>query len=189
MSFMLLGILNSQAAGGEAGSFDLLESETLTSSALNITFDNLDAYSDYQHLQIRVFARGDGNGDLGGVGAVLNNDTGSSYSFHRLQGNGSSVSAGGAAYIPYAVAGTLTMNSATSIYYGVSVIDILDFSSNNKATTLRTLSGAHVAQNSCAIKLESAAWFNTNSVTSVQLITTNASNFVAGSRFVLIGVK
>jgi hypothetical protein len=38
MSFMLLGILNSQAAGGGGGAFDLLETTTLTGTQNNISF-------------------------------------------------------------------------------------------------------------------------------------------------------
>ena len=39
------------------GSFDLLETTTLSTSASSVTFSGLGAYSDYKHLQIRSVAR------------------------------------------------------------------------------------------------------------------------------------
>jgi hypothetical protein len=169
--------------------FDLLETTTLSTSASSVTFSGLGAYSDYKHLQIQMVARADGSGSLQGLAAVLNSDTGSNYSFHRLSGNGTSVSANAGASIPYAVTGALTRSAAVAGAFGASVLDILDFSSTNKNTTLRSLSGATTGEGGFIVKLESSAWLNTSAVTSIQLKNDGGTNLVSGSRFSLYGVK
>ena len=67
-----------------ATGFDLLETTTLTSNASSVSFSGLDAYSDYKHLQLRI------NGKFSSsVRLQLNGDTGSSYSWHQIYGDGS----------------------------------------------------------------------------------------------------
>tara|TARA_R110000803_G_scaffold80171_1_gene145921 strand:- start:1258 stop:1830 length:573 start_codon:yes stop_codon:yes gene_type:complete len=188
MSFMLLGILNSQAAGGGGGAaFDLLETTTLTTSASSVTFSGLGAYSDYKHLQIRI-VNGDSLNGAGGTWSTLrmNGDSGMNYRDHALRGTGSSV-----------VSNTNSTNrmyvfsspygGGASDGYGAAVIDILDFSSSVKNTTVRGLSGYNI-DGVGEIGLFSGLWVNTSAVTNIELQTGNA-NFVTGSRFSLYGIK
>jgi hypothetical protein len=188
MSFLLLGILNSQAAGGGGGAYDLLETTTLTTSASSITFSGLSAYSSYKSLQIRMVVRDTGGGTYQLFGVRLNSDTASSYAYHILYGNGSSVD------VTYGTAQT-SMNvgfyadgGATSGAFGAAVIDVLDFSSSSKNTTLRCLSGVHTGGNSRGGSLGSGLWNNTNAVTDIEVLARSTS-FAAGSRFSLIGIK
>ena len=178
MSFMLLGILNSQAAGGAAGDYNLLETVSLTSSASSITFSGLGAYSDYKHLQIRyVYKPVSGNATLQGR---FNSDSGSNYNNHTLYGNGSSVGSNYSASTEIYALGYA--NSLTG-YEGFGVIDILDYSNASKNTTTRAAWGR-----TDIIRLASGLWRNTSAVTSI-LLNTDASTFASGSRFSLYGVK
>ena len=189
MSFMLLGILNAQATGGGAGAFDLLETTTLTSSASSVTFSGLDAYSDYKHLQIRMVAKSVyGGGDV--LSFNLNGDTGSNYAYHYLRGTGSAVQSNDGVSTSTPWIATLPGSTADSDSFGAIVLDILDFSSANKNTTLRALSGS--TSGSVQIGLYSGLWNNTNAVTSVSLFPNSfgfTRNLVTGSRFSLYGVK
>lgn len=72
MSFILLGILNQQAAGGGAGAYDYLDTVRLASPTATIDLANLDAYSDYKHLEFRMSMR---NTDSGGALNIGFNDT------------------------------------------------------------------------------------------------------------------
>ena len=192
MSFMLLGILNSQAAGGGAApAFDLLETTTLTSSASSVTFSGLGAYSDYKHLQIRAVTRD--TRAISGTNNVLmtfNSDTGSNYrQLHVLKGDGSSVSsyaeAQSSSIIPF---GSPSANDTTNAFTA-AVIDLLDAFSSNKYTTSRTLRGTNVAAAyATQVVLASGLWMNTASLTDISFAPISAS-FAVGSRFSIYGVR
>ena len=177
-----LGFWAASAGGGAAGSFDLLETQVLSSSAASVTFSGLSAYAaDYQHLQIRV-ALSSGPARYGlrfnGASSVGN------YAFHYLFGSGSSVLSGGSS-------GGTTFTSAITCGIGTtlassSVIDILDPFETTKNTTIRSLSGV-----STQLALWSGVWLNTNSTTSIEILGTEnpTLNFAVGSRFSLYGIK
>jgi hypothetical protein len=183
MSLILLGILNSQVAGGGAGAYDLLETQILTSSASSVEFTGLGSYSDYKHFQVRWVARD----SSGGASLILriNSDTGSNYASHGLHGDGSSVtsvSATSATSINLA-----SIPGPTTNIYGVGVTDVLDFEGNKNKTT-RTLAGRLIPSSNTNIQLRSGLFINTSAVTSLQFLT-NGVNVDAGSRFSLYGVK
>lgn len=173
-----LGILAAAGfapAGG--GSYDLLETSILSSSAASVTFSNLGNYaSDYQHLQIRTVLQ-----STTGVTISLrmNGDTGSNYTFHRLEGNGSSV---------YSNAGTgrnniaLGTSSDTGSIFSPFVVDILDpYQSKNK--TVRSFARAN------GVGLYSGMWINTASLTSLTIFAETGQNLVTNSRFSLYGLR
>jgi len=193
MSFILLGILNSQVAGGAAGAYDLLETQILTSSAASVTFTGLASYSNYKHLQIRALSKNDlaSNGnDL--VQLNVNGDTGSNYASHRLFGNGAGVTS-------TANTSDTKINIYSEPYTGVpaytgmfaaAVIDVLDFSSTSKKTTFRSLAGFHIPQtNSSQIGLYSGLYNSTSAITTITLKSGSSANLVTGSRFSLYGVR
>ena len=174
MSFMLLGILNAQAAGGGGGAFDLLETTTLTSSASSITFSGID--QSYKHLQIRSVARGV---DGGNIKATFNGDAGSNYAAHGLYGTGSAVASFASlsrSNVIVAEAGT-----NTNVFYA-SVTDIVDYSSTTKYKTIKGLMG------STLILLRSGVWMNTSAITSINL-SCQTNDFTAGTRISIYGIK
>jgi len=187
MSFTLLGILNAQAVGGGAAAYDLLESTILTSSASSVTFSGLGAYSDYKHLQIRAVGR---TTQYGGLWIQLNSDTGNNYARHRLNANGTNVTSSSATsqgYVNFDNVFVGAFQDATAQVYGAAVVDILDFSSGSKNTTLRAL-GGNRSTSYGMINFSSGLWNSTAAVTSIKLYD-DAANFTAGSRFSLYGVK
>jgi hypothetical protein len=73
--------------------------------------------------------------------------------------------------------------------FSPAIIDILDPFENTKNTTFRSFTGQAVSDQTI-INLASGAWYNTNAVTSLEIYGNDSpSNWVAGSRFTLIGVK
>lgn len=184
MSLLLLGILNSQAAGaGGAGAYDLLETEILTSAASSVTFTGLDTLAaGYQHLQIRAVSTRSLVSGSSFFGLMrLNGDTGANYATHRLSGDGTSVTS------TSAVSDTRMLifrAGATLGNWPSNVIDILDFANTSKNTTCRSMTGYAPG----GVHLSSGAWFNTDAVTSIEL--SNASGaFQTGSRFSIYGVR
>jgi hypothetical protein len=168
------------------GSFDLLETTTLTSSASSVTFSGLGAYSDYKHLQIRAVTRNDGAFTGGSIVATINGNTSATYSDHRLRGDGTSVTSAGFTSQTNAVLGDSAGGNNGANQFAAHVIDILDFSSNSKNSTFRSLTGL-AADSRTIISLSSGLFINTNAVTSIELA--DSGNLVAGSRFSLYGVK
>lgn len=177
MSFVLLGILNSQAAGGARAGYDLLESTRLISSTSSVTFAGLDSYSDYKHLQIRV------NSDTNSAGDHLlrmtfNNDTGANYAYHFMRANGSALSSFGEIDVSSMIVGRDNNNG------GLSLIDITDFNSTNKRTTVRSLGGNEEIG---LIYSTSNLYNNTNAITSIELFHIG-EDFGVDSTFALYGI-
>ena len=166
-----------------AGAFDLLETTVLTSDAASVNFSGLDAYSDYKHLQIRLVARSD-SGSTPNQWLEFNGDTTSSnYKYHALTGSGTSVSSfSGSPMFLHEV----PSSGETSGIFAAKVIDILDFSSTSKNTTVRTAVGINASFN--RVTLTSGLWIDTSAVTSINTYP-SSGNFIAGSRFSLYGVK
>jgi len=192
MSLILLGILNSQAAAaGGAGAYDLLETQVLTSDTASVTFTGLGSYSDYKHLQIRIVGRSSINNTNNPVDIYFNSDnTGGDYASHFMttyQGNVNSEARTSQNVIQEAV--YLPANNAPTSNFGAAVVDILDFSSSNKNTTIRSLNAYEgVDANNRGILLGSGFYNSTAAITSITFEGYNASgNFKQNSRFSLYG--
>jgi hypothetical protein len=144
--------------------------------------------STYTHLQIRAIARtnavsgGDDNAVL-----KINNDTGANYSFHQMYGTGSGVGATGYASQNPQVALSATNSNAAANLFGVGIMDILDYSNNNKYKTVRMLTGQDTNGGGVII-FRSLGWYNSSAITQLDLIGQNGS-FVQYSSFALYGVK
>ena len=134
--------------------------------------------STYKHLQIRFMAQG------GAVGLNLRmNGATSNYACHYFQGDGSSVSAAGSTGEIYIFSGRIP----TSTYFGVGVIDILDYTNTNKYKTLRSLAG-NDQNGSGSVWMFSGLYQSTSAVSSLELLSTTG-NLNQYSHFALYGVK
>ena len=181
------GILAS--SGAAAGAFDLLETTLISTNTASVTFSNLNNYSDYKHLQIRYTARSSRTAFDDSINLRLNSITSTSYAQHGLEGDGSSVTSGGAGSQNTIFFNWIPAANANASSFGAGFIDILDFSSSSKNTTIRTLTGMlDNAQPWRKIRLTSGLLNNTAAITAVQIYPT-FGNFVSGSRLSLYGVK
>jgi hypothetical protein len=166
--------------------FELISSEILTGTQGSVVFSNLGNFSStYKHLQVRMTARSNHAG-AAIITIRLNGDTGNSYAWHSMFGNGSSVGAG-------AVSSTNVMDftiipSATeaSNAFSACVVDLLDVYSTAKNKTVRLLNGSSVS-GANRINFASGARFNTASLTEISFST--YASYVAGSRFSLYGIR
>ena len=188
---LIMGILAQAAAAPvAAGAYDLLETQTLGTAVASVTFTGLDTLAaGYQHLQLRMTARSTFavdavyNADL-----IFNGDSGSNYSFHQLLGNGSSVtSTSGTSASSITLPNWIPGSSTTSNAFGGMVMDILDFSSTSKNTTIRTLAGATTSGQS-EVVMHSGLYISTDAVTSLA-ISSSVANLDTGSRFSLYGIR
>jgi hypothetical protein len=183
-----LGVLAVAGAGGGAAASDYVRLETtlISTNTASVTFSNLNAYSAYKHLQIRLTGRsGTSGASFTNLFVRFNADSGSNYAVHWLTGSGASVSS--SADSSQAQITLYDILGRTTDIAGAAVIDILDFSSSSKSTTLRSLSGG-VDGSETRIYLQSGLWNNTAAVTSITL-SGQSDNFGSGTRLSLYGIK
>lgn len=194
MSFILLGILNSQVEAAGGGAYELIESNILSSNSATVTFSSLNTIAaDYKHLQIRAVARSNRADFQDGFAVRLNGVTSSVYASHYLYRDNSS---GGSFAVTSANrisrSSTFDMYAAneTAGRFGVAVFDFLDFGAASKTTTLRYFSGAGDGTQTRSVNL--ASGFNPNdstALTSITLLSHSGSDLVTGSRFSLYGIR
>jgi hypothetical protein len=177
-----LGILAVAGAGGGAGvpAYELIETVVMPSNASSVTISSIP--STYKHLQVRTMAWNASSNGL--MRMWMNGDTGTNYSAHRLQGNGSSVNAQDYLGNPFTYVGYY--GGSTQAVATPSIIDILDYTNTSKNKTVRALSGIY---NSNEVALFSGLWVNTSAITSLTFKDNANYQFNAGSRFSLYGIK
>ncbi len=120
----------------------------------------------------------------------FNSDTGSNYSWHRLDGDGDTgaATAGSATSQTTIIVDRFTASTATASQFGAFILDILDYANTNKYKTTRNLGGYDNNGNGL-ITLGSGLWQNTNAITSIKLIDRSGNNLIQYSQFALYGIK
>lgn len=177
------------ASGVSAGSFDLLETQVLGSSAASVTFSSLSTYAaDYKHLQLRMTARTDRASYVDTVAIRFNADDAANYTDHYLAGNGSSVFSGADTSMTRMLSVRVAGASAASSIFGAGTVDLLDVFETTKYKTIRSLSG-YTSGSGSEVYQFSGAWYLTTAVGSITLLPNIGSNFVQYSRFSLYGLK
>jgi hypothetical protein len=185
-----LGILATAGAGGAgAATFQLLESQILSSNQTAVTFSNLNSYAaNYRHLQVRVVGRSATGSTFDALRFRFNGDTGANYARHALWGTGSNVDWASASSETRGYIGYLDGNTATGNSYAATIIDILEPFSTTKTKTLRGRGGIQNQTSSFTAHFGSL-WNSTSAVTSLVFDSDSTSNILAGSRFSLYGIK
>jgi hypothetical protein len=185
------GIIASGVIEQITGAYESIASATGTGSSGTITFSSIPAT--YQHLQIRVLARSDYNAasDNDLVFLRLNGNTGTNYAQHELRGDGSAVTAGAGTGNTLMTMGYLARSNNTANVHSVLIIDIHDYASSTKNTTVRSFGGfdsnASGTYNG-RIGLHSGLFINTDAVTSLSVISAGG-NFTNTTSISLYGIK
>jgi hypothetical protein len=147
--------------------------------------------STYKHLQIRGIARGTFTAtnlnlciQVGSSGI----DSGNSYTYHMLTGDGSSAAAYSGTAQSFGFAGRISQANANTYVFGGTVIDILDYKSANKNKTIRAL-GGYDSNGNGMMTMMSSVWLNsTDSITNIRLFS-NLWDLTEYSTFALYGIK
>ena len=172
------------AAGG-ATSYESIATANGNGSSGTITFSSIP--TDYKHLQVRfigkdTYASGAGPSNMS---IRLNSDsTEANYRYHYLRGNGASATASSGNSNAFLASVSTTTDNAD--IFGVGVIDILDYGSTSKNTTIRILGGLEY-NGSGVVQLYSMLWNNTAAVSSLTLF--NATGWTTETQFALYGIK
>ena len=166
-------------------SYESIATANGNGSSGTITFSSIP--STFKHLQVRylgkdTYASGAGPSNMN---IRLNSDsTEANYYYHYLRGNGASASASAGNTNAFLASVSTTTDNAD--IFGAGVIDILDYGSTSKNTTIRILGGLEY-NGSGVVQLYSMLWNNTAAVTSVTLF--NATGWTTETQFALYGIK
>jgi hypothetical protein len=178
----LVGIIAS-SGGVAGGDYESIATVTVgAGGASSISFSSIP--STYQHLQLRGITKNASSSNFAAM--RFNSDTGSNYSAHYLDGDGSSITAGGASNYDRSYFGYTSTSSQTNIF-GVSIIDILDYKDTNKFKTVRILTGID-ANGSGTIEFSSSSWRSTSAITDINIFF-SSTNFAQYSQVALYGIK
>lgn len=196
---LILGILDSGAAGGGGGatSYESIATVTVGSGgSATITFSSIPAT--YTHLQIRgIVQTNRGTYSVDNMIFRFNSDTASNYAWHYIFGGYTTTPIvesghGSAASFMY------NLNVSTSVpgtTFAGLVMDILDYANTDKFKTVRTLNGfdvngtAGTGSYGGTITLNSGLWRSTSAVTSITFAPETGTNFAQYSQFALYGIK
>jgi hypothetical protein len=143
--------------------------------------------STYTHLQLRIYARsnhGVSNAALY-FGWYNISDTGTSYSYHELKGNGSTPSTIGNVSMPYGYYVTIPGASISSGIFASFVADILDYTSTTKTKTMKMI-GGYDANGSGMTILASGNHTSLNPVNTIFI--DSDTGLVAGTRVSIYGI-
>jgi hypothetical protein len=176
-----------QFVAASTTSYESISTVTVGSGgASSITFSSIP--STYKHLQVRGISRDSRSQTSNNIYFKLNGDSGGNYTYHWLDGNGTSATAGGSGAQTIAFAGYSAASTATASVMGATVIDILDYQNTNKYKTVRSLSGTDNNGNGI-IALLSSLWLDTTAVNSIELYPRSSATFSQYSSFALYGIK
>jgi hypothetical protein len=166
--------------------------EPIATTLVGSTTVNVVTFNDipqtYKHLQIRAISRRTGSSSSGATDWLrFNGDAGSNYSWHYLQGTGSTAQSGASTSQTRAYSIPQPEGGATASAFGGIVIDILDYTNISKYKTIRSL-GGYDLNGDGKVQLNSSVWLNTDAVVQITL-GTDSNNFAQYSRFSLYGIK
>lgn len=187
----ILGILASSYLSA-VGDYESISTVTVgAGGSSSISFTSIP--STYSHLQIRMITRNTGAfaGTLDNW-LTFNSDSGSNYSFHLLQGNGTAAaSSAGTTQTRVRMINQSPGASSTANTYGAGIIDILDYTSTNKNKTVRIAYGANDNTTNTEFRsfLYSGLWYATpTAITSITIVP-EVNTFTQYSQFALYGIK
>ena len=160
----------------------------LEADAATVTFSGIPAT--YEHLQLRVSSHDTYDASYDILYARFNDDSGTNYSYHRMEGSGSSTGAGGGTGKTYAWLGKAegSYGATLSTTYGVLVVDILDYANTNKNTTTQALSMVVDPRPTNIVQFSSSLWDDTSAINKIVFYPIYSSAFVRGTTFSLYGI-
>ncbi len=159
----------------------VIDRQELAAPAATITF--ADIPQGYEALQVLVYTQTSAIANRSPLAIDYNNDAaGANYDYQYLQGLGAAVNANRAVADP--TVGLVAANNLGANVWGGAITTIPNYAKADRHKHSYTISGS--AQDS--VNLYSNRWEDTDPITEIDLYLTDASNFVAGSIFELVGI-
>lgn len=169
-----------------ATAYESIASASGTGSSATITFSSIPGT--FVALQLRFVGRVTNADTAENIFLQFNSDTSSNYSWHYLEGDGGSATAGPTASATKMLSGRVAAANATAGIVGAGIIDIHNYASTTQNKTVRTLTGID-RNGSGNVRMDSGLWRSTSAVTSIQITNGSATNFTTDTVFALYGIK
>jgi len=138
----------------------------------------------FTHLQLRFFTRSYNGASGTNTIVQYNGDFGSNYAYHYVGGSGGTTFSGGGANQTSTNFGWVAGNNDLSNTFGVSVVDILDYTNTNKYKVSKAINGID-ANGSGLVGMWSGLWLNTAAITQIFI---NPNGFDRYSTIQLYGI-
>jgi len=177
----VLGILASTQTGSRLSSYESIATVTVGSGgSATVSFTSIP--STYKHLQIRGLQKMTTATRWSWI--QFNGDAGANqYTYHSLQGNGSSASAAGSGFTTSY--GRVTL---ADTQFGGGIFDVLDYTNTSKIKVIRSLWGVDL-NGSGYVGINSSVWNSTAAITSITIGCEGSDTYTQYSSFALFGVK
>ena len=163
--------------------YEAISSTTVGTATASITFSSVP--QTYEHLEIRLFARGSAAATSANVTLRINSDTASNYVLSSLEGNGTGVSG-----LRFAASTNLSIahvsaDSATANIFGCGIIFFADYADTTHNKTITSISG-NDRNGSGSVFFRNGLWKSNSAISTIEL---TLSNFMVGSVVSLYGLR
>ena len=165
------------------GDYESIATVNVTGTPGTVDFTSIP--QTFTHLQLRISVNQ--SAAVRSVYMRFNSVGGTSYSSHYVYGGGVSSVIGSwtsDGYIRLAAGDGVSNDSNIQ---SATIVDILDYSNTNKYKTIKCLTGWD-KNGGGTVELGSGLYMQTTAVSSINFIT-GSSNFIAGSKFALYGIR
>jgi hypothetical protein len=171
----------------DPGAFIPIATTTLSTATATITFSGIP--QNYEHLQLRILFRSIRAANSDDPRMAFNSDTAANYSYHNLFADGSTVAAyNGVSTGAQIVLPPMPAASRAASAFGLSVVDILDYTNTSKYKTVRALGGYDDNGQGYTVFV-SGLWNNTAAINTITLTSLQSSSYAQYSSFTLYGIK
>lgn len=168
------------------GGYDSLGSIAVPSAMTTVTMTGIP--QGYKNLQLRILVRSDRASNETFLMCRFNEDSGSNYSRHALRGLGSSLSADNDVSFSGVALERIPAGSQPANYYGVLIVDILDYSHPQKNKTVNHIGGYSI-NGTGQVTVESNVWRSNDAIRSMTFTIGDGGNISANSKISLYGVR
>lgn len=171
---------------GAGTAFESIATATGTGSSGTITFSSIP--STFKHLQIRFHGRTTRTTNLEGYSIRFNGDSSANYVYHTLYGDGTTPVAEGITASTGGIIGWTATDFYASNIMGVSITDVLDYTSTTKNKVSRSFTGFDT-NGAGREGITSSLWLSTAAITSISLVTNSGFNWTTSTTIALYGIK
>jgi len=168
------------------GGYDSLASITIPSGLSTITMAGIP--QGYEHLQLRIMVRSDRASSETFLMCRFNEDSSSTYSRHALRGSGTAVSTDNDVPFTGVALERIPAGNQAANYYGVLIVDILDYSHPQKNKTVNHIGGYSI-NGSGQVTIESNVWRSNDPIRSLTFSIGDGGNISANSKISLYGTR
>jgi hypothetical protein len=165
-----------------------IATQTITGAAATYACSFNSIPQTFEHLQVRVSARGTQTNTYNFMLMQYNADSSNPYYVeHHLIGNGATVTSNQATAATYINIGNVTGANALTNNFGVAIIDILHYTSTTKHKVNKTLVG-YDNNGSGEVQISSGLYVNTVSIQPITLLQLYMANAAIGTTVDLYGI-